>query len=413
MSNRLFDKQLRAVLGREHAQLFVLTDGNGLGARVSPKGNVRWQFRFKIKGKSRRLDLGNYPEMSLAAARQEHQQCRLWLDQGYDPKLKRQLRMQEAAPPATVTDALEYWLEEYAHYHRKNKNKIRAQFSRHIYPYIGSLPLEQAGLKQWLQCFDQMRKGIKGKQKPVPSSIGSVFQNAKQALSFCRIRQFAMSNILDDLKASDVGAKLKSRERVLSNKELSELCRLLKDKNLNAYYSNLVQLLVVFGARTQEIRLSQWKEWDFDEMLWTVPEAHSKSGKKIIRPIPVGLVEFLLVLKKGAGQEGLILGDLKKAETVSQYGRKIYKRLNHEERWSLHDLRRTFTTRLNDLGVAPYVVEQMTGHVLGGVMGIYNRSQYLSEKRDGLELWLNHIQSMGNFSEKVVSFTAMNRMMVA
>ncbi|MGR5488624.1 Arm DNA-binding domain-containing protein, partial [Vibrio alfacsensis] len=98
---------------------------NGLGARVSPKGNVRWQFRFKIKGKSRRLDLGNYPEMSLAAARQEHQQCRLWLDQGYDPKLKRQLRMQEAAPPATVTDALEYWLEEYAHYHRKNKNKIR------------------------------------------------------------------------------------------------------------------------------------------------------------------------------------------------------------------------------------------------------------------------------------------------
>lgn len=55
--------------------------------------------------------------------------------------------------------------------------------------------------------------------------------------------------------------------------------------------------------------------------------------------------------------------------------------------WTAHDLRRTFATRNNDMGVAPYVVEKMLNHTLGGVMGTYNRAEYLSERRDALEAW--------------------------
>lgn len=52
------------------------------------------------------------------------------------------------------------------------------------------------------------------------------------------------------------------------------------------YYRNLVKLLLVFGARSQEIRLSTWAEWGFELSLWTVPKAHSKTSEKITRPIP-------------------------------------------------------------------------------------------------------------------------------
>ena len=60
-------------------------------------------------------------------------------------------------------------------------------------------------------------------------------------------------------------------------------------------------------------------------------------------------------------------------------GRMLYKRLGHSEPWTLHDLRRTFATTLNNMGIAPHVVEQLLGHSLGGVMAVYNRSQYLPE----------------------------------
>ncbi|MBJ6930698.1 integrase, partial [Vibrio cholerae] len=78
---------------------------------------------------------------------------------------------------------------------------------------------------------------------------------------------------------------------------------------------------VVFGARTQEVRLSKWKEWDFEALIWTVPKEHSKTDEKIIRPIPDELVPWLLQLKEDSDKETLILGEEKSPETVSQQGR--------------------------------------------------------------------------------------------
>ncbi|UKA10026.1 Arm DNA-binding domain-containing protein [Photobacterium damselae] len=49
------------------------------GARVSEKGKVRWQYHYKVDGKSKHIDLGDYPALSLLKAREEAQQCREWV----------------------------------------------------------------------------------------------------------------------------------------------------------------------------------------------------------------------------------------------------------------------------------------------------------------------------------------------
>ena len=64
----------------------------------------------------------------------------------------------------------------------------------------------------------------------------------------------------------------------------------------------------------------------------------------------------------------------------------------HAGGWTAHDLRRTFSTKMNEkppqgIGVAPYVVEKMLNHTLGGVMGIYNRAEYLDERCQALKAW--------------------------
>ncbi|EKO3966254.1 site-specific integrase [Vibrio fluvialis] len=391
---KLYDKHLKTALNKSHPKVFILTDGEGLGARVSLKGNVRWQFRYKINGANKRIDLGDYPDLSLLKAREEAQKCREWLAEGHDPKLQRFVTRQETLKPVSVQDALEYWLVEYAESNRANAGKHRAQFQRHIYPYIGSLPLAQTETHHWVECFDRVRKGITGKQRPAPVAAGYVLQNAKQALRFCRVRRYATSRVLDDLTINDVGKKQRKKDRVLTVSELMDLWNVVQTPTkFLPYYCHLVKFLVVFGARTQEVRLSKWKEWDLDALLWAVPKEHSKTGEKIIRPIPAELVPWLLVLKANSSKEAFVLGEEKAPETVSQQGRFFWQRLEHEEAWTLHDIRRTFATRLNELGVAPYIVEQLLGHSLGGVMAIYNRSQYLPEKRQALDMWLEHLDA--------------------
>jgi integrase len=63
--------------------------------------------------------------------------------------------------------------------------------------------------------------------------------------------------------------------------------------------------------------------------------------------------------------------------------------------WTLHDFRRTISTRMNNnLGVAPHVVEAILGHVVKGVAGIYNRADYLNEQRRALERWAEYLDRL-------------------
>ncbi|WP_077337760.1 tyrosine-type recombinase/integrase, partial [Vibrio ruber] len=274
--NKLSDKQLKAIHGKPYTGRQVVSDGAGLSARISPKGKIAWVYRYRLGGRDSNpkwLGLGNYPETSIKQAREKRDLCREWLDNGLDPSMEIQLAKEKREKPVTVADAMEYWLVEYAEVHRKTAGQWRAHINNHIIPYIGHLPLEQVSTQMWVTCFDRMRKGVEGKQKPVPVLAGTLFAVCKQALLFCRKRGFAVSHALNDLVRSDVGTAKSERHRVLTEAELRSFVDFITHSNrMMDYYQRLALLLTIFGARTQEVRLSTWDEWDFTSRRWTVPK---------------------------------------------------------------------------------------------------------------------------------------------
>jgi len=65
--------------------------------------------------------------------------------------------------------------------------------------------------------------------------------------------------------------------------------------------------------------------------------------------------------------------------------------------WTLHDIRRSFASGLQRLGVAPHIVELALNHRTGtfsGVAGIYQRHRYAKEVREAFELWSKHIAAL-------------------
>jgi len=391
--NKLTDKKLQSLHGVERESVMKLADGAGLMIRVTKKGSISWTFKYRLGGRETEaivLTLGKYPDMTLKQARDVRDKCRSWLAEGKDPRMQFNLTMEESLKPVTVKEALQYWIVEYAMDNRANVERHKAQLERHIYPYIGSMALADCETRYWLKCFDRIKR-----ESPV--AAGYIFQMCKQALKFCRVRRYAVSNWLDDLAIPDVGKKQRKRDRVLNDVELGQLWKFAgNDELFSPYYSSLLTILIVFGCRSQEARLSEWKEWDLEQWLWTVPKEHSKSGEKIIRPVPVQLREFIKELNNHNKKSGYLLGVVKKSEAVSQTGRNMHKRLNHAEPWTLHDLRRSLATKLNELGIAPHVVEQLLGHAMPGVMAIYNRSQYLPEKLEALNKWIERLELLSD-----------------
>jgi len=385
------------MVGRESPGDSFYADGDGLSVKVSKIGIMTWYFTYRIGGRStapQRLKLGNYPDLSLKAARAKRDQCRAWLAEGKNPKHQLTVTTQETLKPVTVREALEYWIREYASHKRANVEKHIEQLNKHIYPYIGEFPLSMCETRHWLECFSRVRD-------EAPVAAGYLLQMCKQALKFCRVHRYAVSNVLDDLTIDDVGRKQNKRDREHTRQELADIWRECSGLKFKPYYSALLRLLVVFGCRTQELRMSRVTEWDLNDWVWTVPKEHSKGGEKILRPIPVDIRLFVKQLLEQNQNTGLLLGEIKKPEAVSQWGRMLYKRLGHSEPWTLHDLRRTFATTLNNMGIAPHVVEQLLGHSLGGVMAVYNRSQYLPEKLDALNKWTERLDLLSDENSNI------------
>ncbi|WP_416777746.1 tyrosine-type recombinase/integrase [Xenorhabdus budapestensis] len=398
-TNKLSDKKLKALLGVKRDSPAMIADGEGLSIKAFKSGRLSWVFVYRRGGRGSRLErltLSRYPDMSLKVAREKREQCRRWLAEGFDPRMELELSIEETLKPVTVKDALEYWLVHYARAKRTDEELARAQLRKHIYPRLGHYPLTRCETRHWVACFDEINK-------TQPITAGRMFQVSKQALRFCKVRRYATSDALAILTIQDVGQPAGQRDRVLSDSELADVWRCTYSNDQQPYYSRLLKILVLFGARTIEARLSRWSEWDFASWVWTVPKEHSKTREKIVRSIPEGIRSWLIELKKETGKSGLLLGEDRTRASVSLKGRRLYKDFNHSKPWTLHDLRRTFSTGLNNIGIAPHIVELLLGHALPGVMAIYNKSQYLPEKLDALNKWYDRLDVLtGNYENVVI-----------
>lgn len=400
--NKLSDKRLKNLLGKTLPRQQVISDGKGLSVRVSKTGTVSFVFFYRLGSRESApvwLTLGKYPDMSLQAARGCRNQCRTWLAEGTDPRNRMMVLTEETLKPVTVKDALEYWLEYYAKPVRRTWQKCEERFKRYIYQRVGNVPLTDCSASMWVRCFDEIKK-------TAPVGAGHTFRDVKQALKFCRVRRFAISTELEDFGVSDMGARAKKRDRVLTADELADVWKYANmevgNRIMITEHRMVMVLLTVFGCRSREVRESCWEEWNLKEWIWKVPKEHSKNGKEIIRPIPPQLRQWLVNLKAIADSEKRIylMGEVsRKQQTLSTIGGRLWCKMKHKKSWCLHDMRRVLATNLNDMGVDPHVVEQLLGHTLPGVMGIYNRSQYMDEKLRALTMWCDYLNSLIQPSE--------------
>jgi integrase len=69
-------------------------------------------------------------------------------------------------------------------------------------------------------------------------------------------------------------------------------------------------------------------------------------------------------------------------------------KFSKNSRETAHDLRRTFSTRNNDMGVPPYVVEKMLNHSFDGAMAAYNHATYDAERREALKAWSGWLRGL-------------------
>jgi integrase len=168
------------------------------------------------------------------------------------------------------------------------------------------------------------------------------------------------------------------------------------DVPVSGDYAALLKLLLLTGARRDEIARLRWSEIDLEAALVRLPGERTKNGRP--HDIPLS-PQALAILKARPRQDGrdFVLGTNGHGFVDFSGARAdLDQRLDGAiaERWTLHDLRRTLSTRLHGapFSVLPHVCEALLAHTNGNKMAAtYNKQDYLLERRAALAMWGEHI----------------------
>jgi len=154
-------------------------------------------------------------------------------------------------------------------------------------------------------------------------------------------------------------------------------------------YGPAVQLLILTGARRAEIAEMKWSEINGNAIKLSGSRAKNAEAHDI--PLSEQALEVLLKIPRVVGSE-FVFGKPLKGGAWSNA--KIKLSATTIQPWRIHDLRRTVSTGMNELGTEPHIVEAVLGHTVKGVAGVYNRAKYAAAKRAALEAWGAHVSTL-------------------
>ncbi|EJL6407554.1 tyrosine-type recombinase/integrase [Vibrio cholerae] len=376
----------------------------GLNIRVRPTGTMTWIFRFQVGKKHEKITMGRYvklkPEtgMTLEQARTEAGRYRSWLENNKNPKLELAREQREQDEAKTFDDA-------FASFDEKRLSKqLRGEQARTIYirdikPFIGHIKLDELRIHDLNKVFDA-KVDESGKRKA--GAIGACHKIINQVINHALALNMLGAHPAPHLKSKDVGGGSKVTKRNLSFSELKTLLTSLPSWRTEPSNVRLMQFLLGCGQRISAVLEMRWSEVDWQEKVWWLPasseDRHTKSQES--RKVP--LSDYLLALLKEQRESvpskwkfvwpQLLVDKVQEPAAV----RALIKRNlpNDFERFSPHDLRRTFISRCSEMGLDIVAIEKTVGHQLPGMLRVYNHHDYLEEQLVVLQAWGEKLQSL-------------------
>ena len=338
----------------------------GLLLRVSYGGGKAFAMFYRHGGKLRRLTLGWHPAMTLAEAREAWREARRLVAMGQDP----------GHAPVRKGDTFTAVVSEWIKRDKRDAKpstiyQIEAALRRDVLTLWGSREVGSISKREIHELLDGIVDRAPGTARAVHSHLRSLFRWAagREIIS------------INPMVGVEPPTTVKARDRVLSDAELVKIWRAADADD----YGPLIKLLILTGARREEVTQLRWSEV-VDDAIHLGTE-RTKTGE----PRTIPLSPQALAILAGVPRNGALVFGNKRAWPRAKARIDAAARINQP--WVVHDLRRSCATGLQRLGVQLQVVEAILGHVgtRAGIVGVYQRHDFLEEKRAALEAWGKHV----------------------
>lgn len=374
---------------------------------VQTSGFKSWAVRYRVAGKPRKYTIGPYPLFDLVTARARAREALQLVALGQDPVLVK--RATAEAAKVAAEDRVECVVTLYVDRHLKPNGKAgyaetqEALLRNHVVPRWGQRRIGDVTKREVVALIDGLTDA------GMTTGANRVFAVTRALFNFALRREIITTTPFLGLKPPLAET---SRDRVLNDVEVRLVWRAADAVGFP--FGPAVKLLLLTAQRRDEVIRMVRGEVEGD--LWTLPAERTKNSLEHLVPLVPPALAILDAVPRIAGAPGYVFtrtGTAPMSDYTSTKARLDKTMLTIARKdaeaagldpsavelkpWRLHDLRRTASTGMARLGFPIQVTEAVLNHrsgSLGGLAGIYNRYQYLDEKRAALEAWAAHVEGM-------------------
>jgi integrase len=374
----------------------------GFGVRVTAGGTKAFVLFHRVEGKKFLETLGRWDANAQggtltvrdAIVRADKLAKDLRNGRREDPRPERTRRLQDGEKPEGMDAAglLDLFVDRYAKKLRSG-DQYKSAFERLVKPEIGNIGI-----------YEIRRSHVTAMLDEIEDESGPVM--ADRTLAYVR-KAFNWYAIRDDKFLSPIVPGMretssKGRERILADDEIRDLWAALETlSNVPACYPRFVKTLLLTATRRNES--ANMHSVEHDGEVWTIPGARYKrlpkhKDKDHVIPLSAAARELIAPKPEGAnGNSWFVFSTTGGAKPFSGFSKAkaalddaiaaIREKAGRPamERWTLHDLRRTARTLMSRARIEPDHAERALGHIIGGVRGVYDKFEYLDEKRAAFE----------------------------
>lgn len=369
---------------------------DGVYLRVKENGLKDWQLRYKKPdGKWSWMGLGPCGKAAHQLTGQGARQKAAELTQ---QAKDRGIPLAEVKSPAATDIALQEPFSELAAEWLaiKRKDWTEGTYTRaermlaiHVMPAMGSRPYRLIPASEWFALF----KGIEAQGRL--ETLAKTRAYCQDIYALAQVTDRTQYNPIDNLHKFLESSENESFAHV-SPAEIPELIRALR-----AYPSRPIaiglQLLMLLAVRPTELRSAVWTEFDLKAGLWTIPASRKKERREFVVPLAAQAVKLLEELEIYRDRSDWLFAgrNSRKNEPISNMTfNQALDRMGYKGRQTPHGMRHLFSTAANEAGKDYRIVDSALAHKVKGVEGVYNKAQYLSQRRELLQWWADRVDAL-------------------
>lgn len=381
---------------------YNLSDGQGLNLRIKPTGAKTWTFNYYHPTTKKRTNLtvGNYPEISIAQARQQREEWRSILAQGIDPQTHRAriARELELAEANTFLAVAEKWrAKKQGEITKKTLDKYWGSLRLHIFPFIGSYPIGEIVPTVALIPLQRVE------QRNNIDMANRLASYINEILNFAVNGGLIPFNPCLRMNKTLKQHKKENNPRIKSE-ELPEFMQALVEAKIEPQTRALIQFQMLTMTRPGEASGAQWSEIDLRKRLWTIPAERMKAREAHIIPLSEQVIRLLEKLYPITGRFAYVFPKRgnNHAPMNSSSANMAIKRMGYAGKQTAHGLRGLARTYLAEQNTNHEHAEACLAHKTGGNVSLaYNHATYLEQRKVIMQKWADYVEQCAQGSNPV------------